>query len=221
MNAKVVVLLSGGLDSTVLCAHLQWEGMEVIPVSFDYGQRHRCELEAARQVVNVLGLAHRHRIVDLSSLAAVLHGSALTDPRVALPEGHYEDVSMKATVVPNRNAILLSVAIGVAIAEGADSVALGAHAGDHAIYPDCRKEFMEAMREVARLCHYAPVELLSPFVGWTKADVVRRGRAVGAPMDVSWCCYAGGTKHCGRCGTCVERKESFPLAHVPDRTIYA
>jgi 7-cyano-7-deazaguanine synthase len=128
---------------------------------------------------------------------------------------------MRVTVVPNRNMILLAVAIGHAIASGADAVAYGAHAGDHAVYPDCRPAFAEAMAEAAGLCHYDPgVTLLRPFIDRTKADIVRLGAALGVPFALTWSCYEGGVRHCGRCGTCVERREAFTLAGVPDPTEY-
>ncbi len=127
---------------------------------------------------------------------------------------------MKATVVPNRNMILLALAAGWAISQKADAIAYAAHGGDHAIYPDCRPEFAEAMRHAIGLADWHRVELLRPFVTLTKADIVRRGAELGAPLGSTWSCYRGGARHCGRCGTCVERREAFALAGVPDPTDY-
>ena len=127
---------------------------------------------------------------------------------------------MKSTVVPNRNMIMLSLAAARAIAVGADGVAYAAHSGDHAIYPDCRPEFADAVAAALRICHYTPIELERPFVDMTKADIVRLGAELGVDFSKTWSCYKGGEKHCGKCGTCVERREAFRLAGVPDPTEY-
>jgi 7-cyano-7-deazaguanine synthase len=127
---------------------------------------------------------------------------------------------MKTTVVPNRNMILLALATGHALSIGAQQVAYAAHSGDHAIYPDCRNEFADAMARAMALCDWSQVELYRPFVDWTKADIVRRGAELGVPFGQTWSCYKGGNKHCGRCGTCIERREAFDLAGVEDPTNY-
>jgi 7-cyano-7-deazaguanine synthase len=127
---------------------------------------------------------------------------------------------MKQTVVPNRNMIMLAVAIGHAVSLKFDSVAFGAHAGDHAIYPDCRPVFASAMDVVAQLCDWQAIRLLRPFIGYSKADIVRIGHELGVPMQLTWSCYKGGDLHCGKCGTCVERREAFQLAGVSDLTQY-
>lgn len=216
---KVVALHSGGLDSTVMVAHLIAEGHEVLSLGVNYGQSHARELEAARQACAFMGV-ERLTIDVASSLRPVLKGSALTDPDVALPEGHYAHESMKATIVPNRNMFLLSIAGSVAVARGAEAVAYAAHDGDHAIYPDCRKEFADAMAEALLLCDWQPIKLLRPFVGIDKTGVASLGKAVSAPMHLTWSCYAGRDKHCGKCGTCCERIEAFELAGVKDPTDY-
>ena len=128
---------------------------------------------------------------------------------------------MKSTVVPNRNMILLSVATGHALSIKARQIAYAAHSGDHAIYPDCRNEFAEAMANAIMLADWEQVELIRPFVDWTKADIVRRGAELGVPFAKTWSCYKGGDLHCGRCGTCIERREAFDLAKVIDPTPYA
>jgi 7-cyano-7-deazaguanine synthase len=150
----------------------------------------------------------------------LLGGSALTDPSISLPEGHYAEDSMKATVVPNRNMILLSLAAGHAISLQFDTVAYAAHAGDHTIYPDCRPEFATAMDEALKLCDWNTVSLYRPFVQLSKHDLVRKGNELGVPFEKTWSCYAGNDKHCGKCGTCVERKEAFELVGLLDPTEY-
>jgi 7-cyano-7-deazaguanine synthase len=215
---RVIVVLSGGLDSTVLMHHLRDRGDEVHALSIHYGQRHAKELEHAARAAKALGVTHE--VADLSSLRRLLAGSALTSPDVPVPEGHYEDESMKATVVPNRNMLLLSVAAGFAISRQAEGVAYGAHAGDHAIYPDCRPEFVSRMAEALMLVDWEPLQLFAPFVRMTKADIVREGARLRVPLGDTWSCYKGGAFHCGKCGTCVERKEAFVLAGVADPTVY-
>ena len=213
-----VLIYSGGLDSTVLLYELSSQGHELHALGIDYGQRHRRELESAKAICSDLGI--EYRIGDLRAIRPLLAGSALTD-EVAVPEGHYADESMKLTIVPNRNMIMLSVAIGWAVSMKADAVAYAAHAGDHPIYPDCRPAFTEAMRQAAGLCDWHRVELLTPFIDKTKGDIVRIGAALGVPFDRTWSCYRGGEVHCGKCGTCVERREAFAQASVSDPTIYA
>ncbi|MFM2131027.1 MAG: hypothetical protein RL646_230 [Verrucomicrobiota bacterium] len=216
--SRTVLIYSGGVDSTVLLAHLRAEGREVHALSVDYGQRHRRELDAARAVCAHFGVPHR--VADLRALAPLFGANALTDGGVAVPEGHYEEESMKATVVPNRNMLLISVAAAWAISLRATSVAYGAHGGDHAIYPDCRPEFAEALDRAVRLADWHELRLERPFVKMDKAAIVRRGAELGAPFALTWSCYVGGGRHCGKCGTCVERKEAFRLAGVPDPTDY-
>ena len=219
----VVTTLSGGLDSTTLAYELAAEGHDLVALSFDYGQRHAKEVEFAARTAGRLGA--EHHVVDLRSVGALLTGSALTDQDVAVPEGHYTDESMAATVVPNRNAIMLSVAVGVAVARGAEAVATAVHAGDHTIYPDCRPEFIEAIEHEARVANEGFIadgfEVRAPFLRLTKDEIVRRGAALGVPFEETWSCYVGAELHCGRCGTCVERREAFELAGVPDPTRYA
>lgn len=218
-KVRAVILLSGGLDSTVLLYHLLATHAEVRALSVDYKQRHRRELEAARAIASHAGV--EHRVADLSAVASLLGGSALTTSDIEVPLGHYEAETMKATVVPNRNMILLSLATAWAISTQSDIVAYAAHSGDHAIYPDCRTEFADAMAQAISLCDWHKVTLLRPFVEITKADIVRRGMELGAPLAMTWSCYQGKAVHCGECGTCVERREAFELAGVVDPTEYA
>jgi len=216
---KVVVLMSGGLDSSVLAAYAKRELFcDVHGLGVNYGQRHAVELQHAAMVAAAMDIPFQ--VADLTSLRGLLGGSSQTDASIPVPEGHYADESMKATVVPNRNMIMLSVAAGHAIALGARAVLYAAHSGDHPIYPDCRPQFVLALAEAMALCHYEPIQLTAPFVNRSKANIARLGRDLSVPMDLTWSCYKGGEKHCGKCGTCVERREAFQLAGVPDPTVY-
>lgn len=223
MNKPLAVLsFSGGLDSTTLAAHYAREGYSLLLLSFDYGQRHRsAELNAARKVAEHLDA--EHHVVDLTSVTPLLSGSALTDPTVDVPDGHYAEESMRATVVPNRNAIMANIAVGAASARGADLVGLGVHAGDHAVYPDCRPEFVDALDALTAvaLAGFHTPKIATPFVAWSKTEIASYAQRIGAPVHLSWSCYKGGEVHCGTCGTCVERKEAFADALVPDPTQYA
>lgn len=219
---RAVALVSGGLDSVTLAHRLHAEGARLHMIGVDYGQRHRVELDYARRCADRLGA--RFDVVDLRSLQPLLPGSALTDPAQAVPAGHYADSTMAVTVVPNRNAVMLSIAYAVAVADGAEMVAAAMHAGDHPIYPDCRPEFVDAFRAMENLAtdgHAGPDLLSTPFIHMTKAEIVAVGAGLNVPFDQTWSCYAGETVHCGRCGTCVERQEAFSLAGVADPTVYA
>lgn len=214
-----VLILSGGLDSSVLLYDLLNQGARVDALTVNYGQRHAREIESARELCRLRGVTHE--VADLRALRPLLAGSALTDDAVALPAGHYEEASMKATVVPNRNMLLLAVAGAWALSRKAECVAYAAHGGDHAIYPDCRPEFAEALDKALGLADWHPMRLHRPYVALSKALIVRRGAELGLPFERTWSCYSGGTVHCGRCGTCVERREAFHLAGVDDPTPYA
>ena len=218
-RSLAVVSLSGGMDSTTLLAYVL-QDHDALALSFDYGQRHVRELDAARDVAQHYGV--EHHVIDLTSVGRLLTGSALTDTSVQVPEGHYEAATMKATVVPNRNAIMANIAIGVASSREAACVALGVHAGDHAVYPDCRPEFIAALRHLAAtaLDGFHTPRIETPFVTWSKTDIARRAGALGVPLEKTWSCYKGGDRHCGRCGTCVERIEAIRDAGMTDPTGY-
>ena len=197
------------------------EGYQLHLLSFDYGQRHKKELEFARLTATRLGA--RHDVFDLSVITPFLTGSSLTDD-IAVPEGHYAAPNMAATVVPNRNAMMLAIAYAIAVAEKAQVVLAGFHTGDHPIYPDCRPEFVRAFDTMERLATegYAnqDLRLIAPFVEIGKHDIVDIGSRLHVPYAETWSCYKGGEKHCGKCGTCVERFEAFRLASVADPTDY-
>jgi len=216
---ETIVICSGGLDSVTLAHKTAAERRLAGLVSFDYGQRHVKELECAAACAGRLGVPHSK--VDLRGVGAALSGSALTDD-VDVPDGHYAEDTMKITIVPNRNAIMLAVAFGMAAAHKAGAVAAAVHGGDHFIYPDCRPGFVDAFRamQAHALEGVAEVALWTPYVERSKADIVADGARLGVPFAETWSCYKGGARHCGRCGTCVERREAFHLAGVPDPTAY-
>ena len=216
---KTIVICSGGLDSVSL-AHMVAANRKLTGlVSFDYGQRHRKELDYAALCAKRLDVPHD--IIDMRGIGAALTGSALTDD-VDVPDGHYAEETMRVTVVPNRNAIMLTVAYGIAAARGDQAVATAVHGGDHFIYPDCRPDFTQAFEfmQYMALDGYADVSLYTPFVHRSKADIVTEGQRHNTPFAETWSCYKGGVHHCGRCGTCVERREAFDLAGVADPTHY-
>jgi 7-cyano-7-deazaguanine synthase len=216
---KTIVICSGGLDSVSL-AHMVAANRKLTGlVSFDYGQRHRKELDYAALCAKRLDVPHD--IIDMRGIGAALTGSALTDD-VDVPDGHYAEETMRVTVVPNRNAIMLTVAYGIAAARGDQAVATAVHGGDHFIYPDCRPDFTQAFEfmQYMALDGYADVSLYTPFVHRSKADIVTEGQRHNTPFAETWSCYKGGVHHCGRCGTCVERREAFDLAGVTDPTHY-
>lgn len=187
-------------------------------ISIDYGQKHRKEIESARAICGELGI--EHRVADLRALSGLFGSCGLVDAETEVPEGHYEEDSMKQTVVPNRNMILISVATAWAITKKVDAVAYAAHSGDHAIYPDCRETFAQALDEAIQRCDWRTVRLYRPFVSASKADIVAEGARLGVPFERTWSCYKGGEAHCGKCGTCIERREAFHLSGVEDRTVY-
>lgn len=216
---KTILIYSGGLDSTTLLYKLKAEGREVKALSINYGQKHSKELEFAEKICAKLGV--EFKVVDLSGIKSLLRGSSQTDDTVAVPDGHYAEDVMKKTVVPNRNMVMLAVAGAWAISEKADTIAYAAHAGDHAIYPDCREEFVSPLNQALQNADWHSVSIERPFINMTKADIVKEGNLLSVPFGETWSCYKGGDVHCGRCGTCVERATSFAEAGVVDPTVYA
>jgi len=216
---KVVVLLSGGLDSvTVFHEALQIHEV-VAALSFDYGAKHHHK-ELPMATWHSMQTGVPHRIAALDFVAHEFYSDLLRSGG-SIPDGHYEQESMKSTVVPFRNGIMLAIAAGFAESHGAEGIVIAAHSGDHAIYPDCREDFLNPMAQAISAGTYARIALLRPFVAMDKTDIVRRGAALGVDFKRTWSCYKGGELHCGSCGTCVERREAFLLADVPDPTSYA
>lgn len=218
MKMKVVVLVSGGMDSVAALYEAHRSHQVIGALSFDYGSKHNHkEIPFAKHHCDRLGIPHRSISLDF---VGQLFKSDLLKSGGAIPDGHYEEQSMKQTVVPFRNGIMLSIAGGYAESIEAQGLVIAAHSGDHAIYPDCREDFMKAMGDAIRLGTYAQVGILRPFIHSTKADIARRGHELGVDFSMTWSCYKGGLNHCGTCGTCVERREAFLLAGLADPTVY-
>lgn len=214
-----LVLLSGGLDSSTLLAHvLEQRSDAVEALSIDYGQRHHREMNSAAAVATHFGVRWEPFVLNPGSL---FRGSSQTDPSVPVPKGRYDEPSMKKTVVPNRNMVLLSIAGAFAISRGLNQVAYGAHAGDHAIYPDCRPEFVRAMNQAFQLCDWNLLSLWTPFITFSKGEIVELGLSLKVPFEKTWTCYEGLDKACGTCGSCSERLEAFRENGVTDPIDYA
>jgi 7-cyano-7-deazaguanine synthase len=214
-----VAIYSGGMDSFTLVNRLLDEGRLHSCISFFYGQRHRKELDYARGWC--MKHAVPHHVVDLYFFGKLLKGSALTDESVAVPHGHYAEATMKATVVPNRNMVMLSIAAAYAIAEKASRVAYGAHSGDHDIYPDCREEFVNALERTIGLADWHQVQLYVPYLHGNKETILHEGlSAYQLDYSQSWTCYEGGAIACGKCGSCQERLAAFAALGVADPLPY-
>lgn len=215
-RSKGVLILSGGMDSVTLLhfltKHLQ---CEMNAVSFNYGQKHKKELKYAKKQCEELGV--EHHIIDLP-FVGTLFESALLSGGADIPEGHYQAENMKQTVVPNRNMIMSSIAVGYGQSINADFLALGVHAGDHAIYPDCREEFIEALRKAVELSDWNPFTIFAPFQRMTKIEILEIGHQLHPPVDYAktWTCYKGGEEACGKCGSCQERLEAFEKIGMTD-----
>lgn len=214
---KTVIVLSGGLDSTTLLYKLIEEGKEVKAISFNYGQKHAIELEKASETCKKLKI--EHKIVDLSNLTEFISNSALTS-NMKVPEGHYAEESMKSTVVPNRNMIMASIAIGWAVNLDYDEVALGVHAGDHAIYPDCRPEFIYVLSLMAKIANFKSINIYTPFLNLSKGDIVKIGTKLNVDYSLTRTCYQKSEEPCGKCGSDIERLEAFEINNLVDPLIY-
>ena len=217
MSNKVVVIFSGGMDSFTVLNRALKDGKEVYALTFDYGQKHVKEIACASKVCQQLGVAHK--VIDISAINQLLAGSSLIDD-IDIPEGHYEADNMKSTVVPNRNMILLSLAVGYAVSVKASQVYYGAHSGDHNIYPDCRPEFVMKMNDVCQIANYDAVEIFSPYLTDNKSDILTDGLKMGLSYENTWTCYNGREKACGKCGACQERLEAFADNNVTDPIPY-
>jgi 7-cyano-7-deazaguanine synthase len=215
---KVVVLCSGGMDSVTALHWARAHHVVAAALSFDYGAKHNHrEIPFAAAHARQLGIPHQ--VIPLDFIGQ-LFASDLLKSGGAIPEGHYADDNMKRTVVPFRNGIMLAAAGGFAESAGAEGLVIAAHGGDHAIYPDCREDFMRALGEALRLGTYAGIQLLRPFIAMDKTAIAAEGARLGVDFAQTWSCYVGGEHHCGRCGTCVERREAFQLAGLADPTRY-
>lgn len=211
-----VIIVSGGMDSITLL--YEYKERIALAITYDYGSNHaKKEIAFAKEHCKALGI--EHLVIPLAFMRDYFK-SSLLEGADAIPEGHYADENMKSTVVPFRNGIMLAIACGLAESRGLHYVMIANHGGDHAIYPDCRGTFISAMSEAMAYGTYEHIKVKAPYTGITKADIAKRGAKLGIDYSRTWSCYKGGEKHCGKCGTCVERKEAFNLAGIPDPTEY-
>lgn len=211
-----VLILSGGMDSTTLL--YEYQERIALAVSFHYGSNHNDkEIPFAQHHCEKLGI--KHVTIPLSFMKAYFK-SSLLEGADAIPEGNYDDENMKSTVVPFRNGIMLAIAAGLAESNGLKHVMMANHSGDHTIYPDCRPEFADAMSQAIAAGTYDCITLVTPYTHISKTDIVKRGKDLGLDYTQTWSCYKGGEKHCGKCGTCMERKEALRDAGMEDKTIY-
>lgn len=204
---KVILIISGGMDSTTLLYDLKNRGHEIKALSFNYGQRHKKEISYAKRSCRKLGVPHC--VVNLSAISKLISNSALTG-NIDVPEGHYQSKNMKVTIVPNRNMIMLSIAIGYAENLQYDCVAIANHAGDHYIYPDCRPEFIEILNNASNLGTVNHIKIYAPYTNITKTDISKIGATLGINYSTdTWTCYKGEENPCGKCGSCIEREEAL------------
>ena len=217
MSETIVVIFSGGMESYTLLNRALKNDLQVSAVTFNYGQRHAKEIEYAVSACVELNVPHK--VIDITAINELLQGSSLTS-NIDIPEGHYADETMRSTIVPNRNMILLSLAVGYAISIGAEKVFYGAHSGDHAIYPDCRPEFVEKMNNVCAIANYEPVEIVTPYLNYDKGEIVKDGLLMGLDYTKTWSCYNGKDMACGKCGACFERIEAFGCNNMSDPSGY-
>lgn len=211
-----LLVLSGGMDSTTLL--YDYADRIAVAVSFDYGSNHNTR-EIACASENCRRLSVPHLVIPLDFMGRYFH-SSLLEGADAIPEGHYASDNMKSTVVPFRNGIMLAIAAGLAESRGLRHIMMANHGGDHTIYPDCRPEFVSAMNDAVRFGTFPGITLWAPYTSLTKSDIARRGAELGMDYSLTYSCYKGRERHCGKCGTCVERREAFALAGIPDPTIY-
>lgn len=211
-----IIVVSGGMDSITLL--YDYQDRIALAVSFDYGSNHNAkELPLAAMHCKRLGIPHI--IIPLMFMKDYFK-SSLLEGADAIPEGNYDEENMKSTVVPFRNGIMLSVACGLAETHHLRHVMMANHSGDHTIYPDCRPEFVESMSAALQAGTYEGVDILAPYTRLTKADIARIGKRLGLDYSETWSCYKGGERHCGKCGTCRERREALAEAGIEDTTLY-
>ncbi|WP_438448632.1 7-cyano-7-deazaguanine synthase QueC [Gorillibacterium sp. sgz5001074] len=220
---KAVVILSGGLDSTTCMGIAQDQGYELYPITFDYGQRHRIELENARKVAEHYGTAARHKVIRLDFLRD-FGGSALTDETIEVPT-ELDETVIPVTYVPGRNLLFLSIATSYAEVQGAEAIFIGVNALDYSGYPDCRPEFIAKVEEVIRYATKVgvegkPIKIETPLIHWTKADIIKEGMRLNVPYALTTSCYNGEEEACGECDSCRLRLKGFADAGLTDPIRY-
>lgn len=218
-STPAVVIYSGGMDSYTVLHRARREGYAVHALSFHYGQRHARELDVARDVCRQADIPHK--VVDIRAIHQLIGNSALTDSERAMPKADYAEDNLADTVVPNRNMILLSLAIGYAVNIEAPICFYGAHGGDHVLYPDCRPAFVERMNDVAAIANFEPVRIEAPYLHKSKADILAEGLEMGLDYARTWTCYLGEERACGECGSCRERLNAFAALGMTDPLPYA
>lgn len=216
VSKHALMVLSGGMDSVTML--YEYAPEIELAVNFSYGSNHNArELECAREHCRRLGIELIE--IDMAFIGKYFH-SSLLEGADAIPEGEYDFDNMKSTVVPFRNGIMLAAAAGLAESHGLDAVMIANHAGDHALYPDCRDSFVKAMSEAVRQGTYDGIVVKAPYTLLSKVDIALRGKRLGIDYSTTYSCYRGGEKHCGRCGTCLERRQAFAEAGIADTTEY-
>ena len=216
MAKDAVIVLSGGMDSVTLL--YEFKDIIALAVTFNYGSNHnKREIEYAKLHCQRLGI--KHIIIPLDFMHTYFK-SSLLEGADAIPEGHYADSNMKSTVVPFRNGIMLAIACGIAESNKLTRVLIANHAGDHTIYPDCRQQFIDAMSAAMTNGTYEGVHIFAPYTNISKANIAQRGARIGINYAETYSCYKGGVNHCGKCGTCIERREALAEAGVTDTTTY-
>lgn len=215
---KALVIFSGGLDSTTCLYWAKKKYGEVEALTFDYGSKHN-EMEYNYACLQCLKLGVKLTKINIDFINNYFK-SDLLQSGGEIPDGYYNEENMKSTVVPFRNGIMLSIATGFAESNGCDVIILGNHSGDHSIYPDCRKEFIDGMKKAIFEGTDEHIEVVSPFCNINKIDIVKIGTELGVDFSLTYSCYKGNEKHCGKCGTCQERKEAFEKAGIIDPTEY-
>lgn len=216
MKKDALLIVSGGMDSVTML--YEYRDRIALALSFDYGANHNAR-ELPFVALHCQRLGIEHIVIPLAFMGRYFKSSLLSGAN-AIPEGHYDTQNMQSTVVPFRNGIMLAVAVGMAESRGLTTVMMANHGGDHAVYPDCRPDFVEAFSMAAQRGTYEGVTLYAPYTGITKSDIARKGKSLGIDYAETWSCYKGGTRHCGRCGTCVERREALADAGIADTTEY-
>lgn len=212
-----VIIVSGGMDSITLLYQKKEE--IALAISFDYGSNHNArEIPFAQMHCEQLGI--KHITINLDFMHQYFK-SSLLEGADAIPEGHYASDNMKSTVVPFRNGIMLSIAIGIAESNALDEVLIANHGGDHTIYPDCRPEFINAINNAAIQGTYNNVNVVAPYTNITKGEIAHIGAKLGIDYSQTWSCYKGEAQHCGKCGTCIERREALAEAGIVDTTVYS